>query len=43
MKLVPRQVDGLEVLQGTDLVGEAVQEVPFQAELCQVGEEEKGG
>lgn len=33
-ELVPGQVDGPEVLQGADLTGEAMQEIPFQVELC---------
>lgn len=35
-ELVAGQVDCLEVMQGADLTREAMQEVPFQAELCHV-------
>lgn len=30
LKLVPGQVDGLEVLQAADLIGEAIEVVAFQ-------------
>lgn len=39
LKLVPGQVNGLEVLEAADLVGEAMEVVAFQAELCHRREE----
>lgn len=39
MKLVPGQVNGLEVLEAANLVGEAMEVVAFQAELCHRKEE----
>lgn len=39
LKLVPGQVNGLEVLEAADLVGEAMEVVAFQVELCHRREE----